>query len=87
MRRKPLTVAGAVIAAIATVGLSSTASAYVGPGAGLGLLGALWGVLAAILATLAFVILWPFRRRLLRRRRGNAQHRQQAEGAAKDETS
>jgi membrane protein implicated in regulation of membrane protease activity len=45
------------------------AAAYVGPGAGLSLLSALWGLLAAVFAALAFVIVWPFRR-MLKRRRG-----------------
>jgi hypothetical protein len=43
-------------------GAANMALAYVGPGAGLSLLGALWGLLLAIGAALAFVILWPLRR-------------------------
>lgn len=39
-----------------------TAAAYVGPGAGLSLLGALWGLLLAVIAAVGFVILWPLRR-------------------------
>lgn len=39
-----------------------TASAYIGPGAGLSLLGALWGLLLAVGAALAFIVLWPLRR-------------------------
>ena len=38
------------------------AAAYVGPGAGLSLLGAFWGLLLAVVAALGFVILWPLRR-------------------------
>jgi hypothetical protein len=38
------------------------AAAYVGPGAGLSLLGALWGLLLAVAAALGFIILWPLRR-------------------------
>ena len=45
----------------------AAAQAYVGPGAGLSLLGALWGVVAAIGAALLFVLLWPIRR--MRRRK------------------
>ncbi len=45
------------------------AAAYVGPGAGLSLLSALWGLLAAVFAALGFVIVWPFRR-MLKGRRG-----------------
>lgn len=37
------------------------AFAYVGPGAGLTLLGALWGLLVAVAAVLMFVIAWPLR--------------------------
>jgi hypothetical protein len=51
-----------------TLGVIDTAAAYVGPGAGLSLVGAVWGLLLAIFAALGFVMLWPLRR-LLRRRR------------------
>jgi membrane protein implicated in regulation of membrane protease activity len=54
---------------VALVSASAPAFAYVGPGAGLSLVGAFWGVLVAIFAALAFVILWPIRR-FLRQRRG-----------------
>lgn len=47
-------------------------AAYVGPGAGLSLLGALWGLLLAIGAAVAYVVAWPLRRawraRVARRR-------------------
>jgi drug/metabolite transporter (DMT)-like permease len=49
-------------------GFMNTASAYVGPGAGLSLLGALWGLLAAIFAALAFVLMWPLRKMMKARR-------------------
>ena len=45
---------------------ASPAMAYVGPGAGLTLLGALWGLIAAVVMSIGFVLLWPIRR-LLRR--------------------
>ncbi|WP_299391032.1 hypothetical protein [Pelagibius sp.] len=50
------------------LGWTAPALAYIGPGAGLSLLGALWGVLVAVLAALLFLLFWPLRR-LLRRRR------------------
>jgi hypothetical protein len=56
----------AVVAAAAT--MAEPALAYVGPGAGLSLLGALWGLLLALLAAFAFVVSWPLRRWLSRRR-------------------
>lgn len=49
---------------------SAPAMAYVGPGAGLTLLSALWGLLVAVLAAVAFLVLWPIRR--WRRRRQQA---------------
>jgi membrane protein implicated in regulation of membrane protease activity len=47
---------------------ASPALAYVGPGAGLSLLGALWGLLLAVLAALSFIILWPLKRYRRRQR-------------------
>lgn len=47
--------------------LPTQAWAYIGPGAGLGMLGALWGLLAAVGAALLFVLMWPIRRAIRRR--------------------
>lgn len=47
--------AGCVLCA----GLAGPALAYVGPGVGLSLLGALWALLLAVLAAVAFVVAWP----------------------------
>lgn len=56
------------------------AAAYVGPGAGLSLVGALWALIAALFAAISFVLLWPIRRALRRRR---AQQLQEAAEPAK----
>ena len=45
------------------------AFAYVGPGAGLTLLGALWGLVVAVMVSLGFVLLWPIRRLMRRNKR------------------
>jgi hypothetical protein len=48
------------------------AMAYIGPGAGVTVLGALWGVIVAIVLTIGAVVLWPFRILLRKRRKGAA---------------
>lgn len=56
----------------ATVGLaawSAPAAAYVGPGAGLSLLGAAVGLVVAIFVAIGVVVAWPVRRLLKRRKR------------------
>jgi hypothetical protein len=47
---------------------AAPAQAYVGPGAGLSLIGALWGLVVAVGAAVGFVVLWPLRRALRARR-------------------
>jgi type VI protein secretion system component VasK len=46
---------------------TTAAEAYIGPGAGLSLLGALWALIAAIVAALGFIVLWPLRKARKRR--------------------
>jgi hypothetical protein len=47
------------------------AAAYIGPGAGITMLGALWGVIVAVFLAIGAVLFWPIRI-LLRKRRKNA---------------
>jgi len=73
-----------VLAALAAGGLAygaGPAMAYIGPGAGLSLLGALWGIVAAVLAALLFLLIWPLRR-LMRRQRPAAAGRQAERSSA-----
>ena len=49
--------------------LSGPAMAYIGPGAGITMLGALWGVVVAVLLAIGAVLFWPIRA-LLRRMKG-----------------
>lgn len=73
--------------AIAALLCGAPAAAYVGPGAGLSLLSALWGLIVAIGVALGFVVLWPVRR--LRRRRqvaaANGATEETADAAPADE--
>ena len=64
--------------------LPLAAEAYVGPGAGLSLLTALWGIIAAIGMALFFVIMWPIRR--MRRRRKAEAAASAESGAAENST-
>lgn len=52
--------------------IPDSAYAYVGPGPGLTMLGALWGVLATLFLAVGAVLIWPIRAliRKLRKRQG-----------------
>jgi type VI protein secretion system component VasK len=56
----PITAAGLLL-------YTAAAEAYIGPGAGLSLLGALWALIAAVVAAVGFIVLWPIRRARKRR--------------------
>jgi hypothetical protein len=58
-----------LIGAAAT--LPETAHAYFGPGAGVTMLGALWGVVLAIAFAVFSFLAWPIRALLRRRRRAS----------------
>ncbi len=62
-----------------------TVYAYVGPGAGLSLLGALWALILAIGTAIVFVVVWPIRKMRRRRREAEADKAQER-GAQKQET-
>jgi hypothetical protein len=48
--------------------LSFSASAYVGPGAGISVLGSLLGILATIVLAIAAILMWPVRKMLKRKK-------------------
>jgi len=45
-----------VVALTLVLGFGQDASAYIGPGAGLSMLGAFWGLVVAVLAALSFLL-------------------------------
>jgi membrane protein implicated in regulation of membrane protease activity len=56
--------------------VSASAEAYIGPGAGLSVLGSLWAVIVGIVLALFAILSWPIRilwRRLRRKRLASAQ--------------
>lgn len=74
----------AVLAAALAFTLPLVAEAYVGPGAGLSLLGALWALLIALGTAVLFVIAWPLRK-MIRRRRAEKAAVEQGTAAARVE--
>lgn len=77
----------AAVAAALTLTLPLIAQAYVGPGAGLSLLGALWALLIALGTALLFVVAWPLRKMIRRRRAERAALAEEAPAAARAEAS
>lgn len=62
---KPILRCAPFVAALSIIAVP--AQAYVGPGAGLSLLGALWALVVAIAAAVAFIVLWPIRKMMKRK--------------------
>ena len=76
-----------LIAAASTIGIIGEAAAYVGPGAGLSLIGAFWGLVVAVVAALSFIIIWPFRRMFRKGRRDRVPATPSGELEARDRAS
>jgi membrane protein implicated in regulation of membrane protease activity len=62
---KPLSL---LIAALAILLIAPPAEAYIGPGAGITLIGSFIGLLVAVFAALGAVLFWPLRRMMRRRK-------------------
>ena len=60
----------AILACAGLVLMPLPAWAYIGPGAGLSLLGALWALVVAVATAVVFLFAWPIRR--MRRRKREA---------------
>ena len=65
------TALAAVLAAYAPAAL-----AYVGPGAGLGMLASLFAMVLAVLATIVGIVLWPIRKFMQRKKRAAGESKQ-----------
>ena len=59
--------------AISLTLLAPLASAYVGPGAGISLLGSLWGLIVAVVLAIGMVLFWPIRIMLRKRKAAQAE--------------
>jgi hypothetical protein len=60
------------------------ASAYIGPGAGISVLGSLLAVLGTIVLAIGAILFWPIRK-LLKRRKGKAPAKSPDSGAGPDD--
>jgi hypothetical protein len=68
------------VAILVSIGSVEAAYAYIGPGAGLSMLSAFWGLLLAVFAALGFILFYPLRR-LMSRRNGAKPKAKQAKTA------
>ena len=66
------------VGALLAIGVASRAEAYVGPGAGITLIGALFGLVSAVFLALLAVLRWPLRRYLARRKAAQAAQKSEA---------
>lgn len=71
--------------------LPEIAMAYVGPGAGISVLGALWGLIVGVVMALGIVLFWPIRM-LIRKRKAaaevkNSEATNSASGTAASDTA
>lgn len=61
-----------IVASLCLIAAATPASAYIGPGAGITMLGALWGVIVAIALAVGAVLFYPIRVVLRRFRKPTA---------------
>jgi hypothetical protein len=65
----PRSMRAALLCAVLLALTVQPAAAYIGPGAGITMLGALWGVIVAIALAVGAILFWPIRILFRRRRR------------------
>jgi hypothetical protein len=78
----PILTRAIVVAIFVSLASVEAASAYIGPGAGLSMLSAFWGLLVAVFAALGFILFYPLRR--LMRRNGAKPEAKQAKPADRE---
>lgn len=76
-----MNVLGAMAVLCAALLVATPAAAYIGPGAGLGALGAIAGLLFGVIVAIGVVLLWPIRA-VWRKLRGPAPTAERAESQA-----
>lgn len=59
-----------ITTAVLLMAIATPLMAYIGPGAGISVLGSLLGILATILIAIGAIIFWPVRKFLKRRKAG-----------------
>ncbi len=82
---KPSAMRAAILAFIIAA-LPNVALAYVGPGAGISALGALWGLILGVVMAVGVVLFWPIRM-LLRKRKAAAEAKQEEAKAERQQES
>lgn len=65
--------------------LTGTAVAYVGPGAGISVLGALWGLIIGVVMAVGIILFWPIRV-MIRKIKANKGNQTTASNTAASET-
>ena len=73
------------ISASAVALIPDVALAYVGPGAGISVLGALWGLIVGVVLAVGMILFWPMRILLRKMKNKNAvAEKANADSASKD---
>ena len=61
-----------IIAVVLLMAIAAPLQAYIGPGAGISVLGSLLGILATILIAIGAILFWPVRKLMKRRKAGTS---------------
>jgi nicotinamide riboside transporter PnuC len=67
-----------VVVFVLLILLAAPATAYIGPGAGISVLGSLLGILATIVVAIGAIVMWPLRKLLKKKRQKSAPEQEDA---------